>query len=642
MELQANAFVAGAKQANSAIDSLIRGNLTAGNAVNNLRGALLGLGAPAAVAGAAVVGLGVAIGGIVAKSAQLGQELFNLSQRTGETVESLSLLRFAAQQDDVSLGQVTQALRVASTRAVDAARGGKEAAAAFKRLGIDVKDANGNIKTGTALLEEIGRGLAAIPAGSERTAAAVEVLGRSGQALIPLVTGIGETRKRFEELGGVISTRFAQQSNVFGQRLGELKTLSQGFGIAIAEALLPSINEFLNTLVEVGIPALKAFKEFIIGLSFELGRQAAVFGIAAASAKKFIADITGNEAAAARASAEIAKHNETLSRTVDEFAAINAAPPAAEPIRDTQVAADEAKRALESFNLELQKFSAVPADIETTVAFFERFADALDAGNTEVLALLTNLQQLARISPEAATALREVQEAQRERLGGGVVPRGLPGGLPAPTEPILPGGGQPLPQPAIQVDTITAIATGFNDARIAAERLNEQVLTLGNIGRATFNVLDGAVTAFADGAITSIDAAAQAFADFFKQLLKDLARAIIRATILTALFSIISGGGFSIKSILKQVAGALGGPLGFQDAESSMLGRSAQARGGLLAGLAGAPALATAGGLPTPAVTVTPIVQINQANPMTWARVVDQDVMPRLRERQRHLNDDLK
>ena len=297
--------------------------------------------------------------------------------------------------------------------------------------------------------------------------------------------------------------------------------------------------------------------------------------------------------------------------------------------------------------------------------------DGLGALSNQFQALVTELQRVAQTSPAAAAALEEVLKVQQAAIARQLqLDQALQG--PATREG---AGPQPVRQPGFEVDTAGAspfdierpvqgpvteegigperieattagaegLAEGFRNAADAAVDVNSALVTMEQLGAAAFNALQGAVGVFADSLIAiggSFEDAGQAAIDFFKNLLLNFAKAIVRGLILAAIMSAIGlGPGINIKKIVTGAAGAAGG-LAFQDQESSILGRSAQARS-VATGIGGAQLAGAASGLPVPNVTVTPTVQINQATPMTWARVVDENVMPRLRTRQRRLNDDL-
>src|SRR5688500_17923716 len=73
-------------------------------------------------------------------------ELYKMSQRLGIAVESLSALRGIAQLANIEMGEFEMMLKTAATQLVNAADGGREAAATFRNLGISARNTDGSIK----------------------------------------------------------------------------------------------------------------------------------------------------------------------------------------------------------------------------------------------------------------------------------------------------------------------------------------------------------------------------------------------------------------------------------------------------------------------------------------------------------------
>lgn len=747
MRLNADKFTAGAKQANKAVDQLIRGNLSVQGGLSLVRGALLGAGGAAALTAAAFVGTAIATTVMVTKAIRVGEELHNMSLRTGESVEALSRLKFAAEQEDVSLGQVSQALRILSVRAVAASRGNKEAAASFQRLNIDVKDASGQIKSGTELLRDLGVAINKLPTGTERMAAATQLLGRSGAQLLPLIQNFDALNKEAERLGLTIGPAFAKDADEFGDVMGQIGSQLGRIGVAVAEALLPSLIDMAKFIREALIPAVNFFKDDFEELGFQLFRTGKLFDFVTAGAVAFGAKLSGDQATLAGAQELMREFAGALDKTREEWVALRNAESPAGPIGEAGAAAGtaaEQMQALADAFKDLDKEAIAPVvavakdlagenglgvlskqfkalvvelqrvaqtsnaaklalaevfkvqqeglrqiQVEKVKALGDAFKDldkdaiapllqvarelagenGIGALGTQFQALVTELQRVAQTSPIAAKALGEVLRIQQAALAARTFPE--PGTLQGP---VTEGGVGPLtPEQQAAVDEdpfglergaqgpVTAggigpermvaaaegaegLAIGLRNAADAAAMVNGELATMESVGASIFNALNDASNVFVDSLITiggSFEQAGQAAIDFFRELLLSFARAIVRGLILAAIMSAIGlGPGINIKKIVQGAAGAAAGGIGFQDEESSMLGRSAQARS-LATGIGGGQLPGAASGLPVPNVTVTPTVQINQATPMTWARVVDENVMPRLRTRQRRLNDDL-
>lgn len=127
-------------------------------------GAVSGIAGPLMVAAAAAV---VFVGALVEviqgtfelteKVAEARKEMGEMSVRTGISVQSLSLFKFAAGESGVGLQAITQLLTRYQQNLFSAAHGNETAAAGFVKLGIDAKEAMQNPEEALMqILERIG------------------------------------------------------------------------------------------------------------------------------------------------------------------------------------------------------------------------------------------------------------------------------------------------------------------------------------------------------------------------------------------------------------------------------------------------------------------------------------------------------
>ncbi len=202
----------------------------------------------AMVAMAAATGFAV----LIKKSLESADELSKMSQKIGMSTESLSTLKYAAALADVSLESLGTGLKKMSKNAADAADGTGEAKDSFKALGIQLKDNDGNLKKSDALLLELSSKFEGLSDGSEKTALAMKIFGRSGADMIPLLNmGGNEIKKlqdRARELGLELSTDAGRAAEEFNDRLTDLKAEAEGFIRVIAVKMLPGLNEYVQTV----------------------------------------------------------------------------------------------------------------------------------------------------------------------------------------------------------------------------------------------------------------------------------------------------------------------------------------------------------------------------------------------------------
>jgi hypothetical protein len=202
----------------------------------------------------AMVAMAAATGfaALIKKSLESADELSKMSQKIGMSTESLSTLKYAAALADVSLDSLGTGLKKMSKNAADAADGTGEAKDSFKALGIQLKDNDGNLKKSDALLLELSSKFEGLSDGSEKTALAMKIFGRSGADMIPLLNmGSNEIKKlqdRARELGLELSTDAGRAAEEFNDRLTDLKAEAEGFVRVIAVKMLPGLNEYVQVV----------------------------------------------------------------------------------------------------------------------------------------------------------------------------------------------------------------------------------------------------------------------------------------------------------------------------------------------------------------------------------------------------------
>lgn len=252
-----------------------------------------------------------AIGAMVKSSIDLADSVSKASQKFGISTEELSKLKYAAELADVSFESLQIGLKKLSVTAVDAASGSAGASKGFDLLGIAVKDSDGKLKSNTALLEEVADKFAVMRDGSEKTAIAVKLFGKSGQDMIPLLNGgaaaIREAGAELESFGGVISTQAGLEAERFNDNLTRMQTMAGGTAATLKDALLPTLNvigdafidaskegstfSFVSEGIKVGlqtVAVLGSDVSFVLkGIGLEIG------GIAAQAALFLSGDFSG-------------------------------------------------------------------------------------------------------------------------------------------------------------------------------------------------------------------------------------------------------------------------------------------------------------------------------------------------------------
>ena len=205
---------------------------------SNFKGAVVGLGA--ALAGSAIVG---GLGAMVKSAINIGDELGKMSARTGVAQDALIGLRNAAALSDVENSKLQAGLTKLNVAMLDAADGNAATEAKFKRLGVSVKDAAGEVRPTAEVFKDLADRFADMPNGAEKAAAAVSIFGKAGAELIPMLNG---GREAMEAFNYELSDEFSSRSELFNDTLTIIGYKTEGFKLQLADALLPALQSILE------------------------------------------------------------------------------------------------------------------------------------------------------------------------------------------------------------------------------------------------------------------------------------------------------------------------------------------------------------------------------------------------------------
>lgn len=215
-----------------------------------------------AAVGVAVVAVLTATVALAKEVAGLGDSYQKMSLRTGLATETLSTMAFAAQRSGTSIQELEIGLRRLARNAVDASNGTGKAAESFRSLGIDVKDATGELKSQDRLIFELADTLGQMENSTRQAALAQEIFGRAGVTLLPLLSegskGIKELQERARELGVEFSTDLANDSAAFEDAVLDMDEAIKGLKMEMAQGLIPAFTSFTNDALT---PALIKLRE---------------------------------------------------------------------------------------------------------------------------------------------------------------------------------------------------------------------------------------------------------------------------------------------------------------------------------------------------------------------------------------------
>ena len=216
------------------------------------------------VGAAAAAGAGLAIAGAMAVGAKavfdfarqigdLTNQLADASARSGLTIQQLQALSLALEGSGLSLQQMEPALDKFPLRMKNAAEGSKKLSATFRKLGVEVKNTDGTLRSTADVFNDTIVGLGQIENKTEQAAVAMELFGRQGGMLIQ--SGAIQGMQAFNDLVsefGLKTGKNAVASAANMQRaLADLKMVAFGTGQALLEAFTGkqfSITDLIDTI----------------------------------------------------------------------------------------------------------------------------------------------------------------------------------------------------------------------------------------------------------------------------------------------------------------------------------------------------------------------------------------------------------
>jgi len=203
------------------------------------------------------------------------EQMGKLAQKTGQTIQTLNGLREQAHQLGISFEEVGTTMGIFSDKTFAAVRMGGQAGQVFRDLGIRLLDSTGRLKSMGDLLSEVAEKFKGMPDGPNKTAAAMDLFGRSGRELIPILNQGSEGMERMRMEGGGITPEMVREATEFNRVLRELTEDFENIGRRLVMQVVPSLKEFVEWL-RAGVLAAEVgrFGEF-----FELSMKVAIQNI---------------------------------------------------------------------------------------------------------------------------------------------------------------------------------------------------------------------------------------------------------------------------------------------------------------------------------------------------------------------------
>ena len=205
------------------------------------------VGRSATIAGGAILAMGA---GSLMQFSKLGDQVHKLAMRTGFSTETLSELRLAAELSGTSLESLEKGIGRMQRTLLDASEGMVSAEDAIARMGLSAEALQG--LNPEEQFEIMTTALARMEDPSIRAATAMEVFGRAGTQLLPMLAGGEEgleaMKQQAHDLGLVFDQEAANKAAKLTDGLTTLKGSVTGVMLTIAGALAPAVTSIAEGL----------------------------------------------------------------------------------------------------------------------------------------------------------------------------------------------------------------------------------------------------------------------------------------------------------------------------------------------------------------------------------------------------------
>lgn len=190
-----------------------------------------------------------------------------LARQTGLAEESVVGLSYAAQAGGGDVSQLRTGLTAFLAVAQQAATGSDTMAERLARVGVVATDATGSLRSMDELLRETLQGIAALPSETERAAAAVELFGARGGALVAVLgdgtASLDEWTRRAKEAGVVVDRDLAAASATADEALASLRLQLDGIKLAVGQEVIPLIKALADAF-QLAAPIIRFVVEDVV------------------------------------------------------------------------------------------------------------------------------------------------------------------------------------------------------------------------------------------------------------------------------------------------------------------------------------------------------------------------------------------
>lgn len=195
-----------------------------------------------------------------------------LQRQTGLSSKEASGLLYVTSRLGLETEQTTQIFGIFSKKIAETTQNSDKSATALGRLGVSVKNADGSTRAFNEILLDTADRFVKLPAGAQKTALAMELFGKAGKDMIPILNlgskGIKDLEEQADKLGLTLSTSNINSFTKYTKAQRDLKDSTNALKIQIGlltAPVLANLTKRVNDVIRVTTQAKGPFKNLAAG-----------------------------------------------------------------------------------------------------------------------------------------------------------------------------------------------------------------------------------------------------------------------------------------------------------------------------------------------------------------------------------------
>lgn len=236
-----------------------------GSSFSGLSKGISGIGAALGVAVAAITGVAYAVQSAIKSTQDWREQTLKTGRQLGMSARDAMAYRDACEDVEMAEEEI-----VGTGTAFNKALFSKQDA--FKQLGVELKDANGNFRSHTAILDDTLNSIRKIQNPVERNIALMSVFGKQADGaskLLELQTGaVDRAADANDRLGKILDKETNEKLKKYNQMQRDSQDVTEAYSISVSRVLMPELTKLGNWLNNTGTDGVGRFEK---GLRYLVG-----------------------------------------------------------------------------------------------------------------------------------------------------------------------------------------------------------------------------------------------------------------------------------------------------------------------------------------------------------------------------------